>query len=251
MSEEVVTLTEQELQARFTTIVEHTLPYTVSVLILKQSDLTPDGIIANGTGSLVEIGESRFLITAKHVADEFSKPDLVGVIGGHGAPPVDVSNWRIIDSDSRIDVATIEVPHAFDPGTIQKQFHKPDGWPPQRAQRDEVAVFLGVPGIHRRTKTDGVINHVTPFCDFVSSASTRHFIMACEGQRHVVKFDDKLPDFGSTGGVSGAPVFIYRKKKLVFCGIIYEGDETEKATFFAAHADFVKADGMLDKGIIL
>lgn len=225
------------------------LPYVVAVQALRRSDRSPTGIAAGGTGCLVDTGSTRFLLTAKHVADEISTPEVIGIICGHAAQPVDISSWRLIDSDVDVDIATIAIAEDFDPTILNKEFYKPARWPPPRAVRGELAIFVGFPGIHRITAPEGVHNNVTPVCDSVSSSSNRHFVLADEDGRKSFEYKTGLPPFGPTGGVSGASVFINRNQSFELCGVVYEGGETEQATFFAAHAEFVRADGTIDRNL--
>lgn len=242
--------TQEELaQAKLQAAAQLILPFVVAVQALRRSDESPAGIIAGGTGCLVDTGRARFVLTAKHVADEISTSGVKGIVCGHGTAPIDISSWQLIDSDADIDIATFAIPDGFSPSSINKEFYVCHSWPASRATRGELAIFVGLPGIHRMLVPGGVLNHVTPVCDSVSSASNRHFVLADENGRQTFEYKTGLPPFGPTGGVSGAPVFINRNKSLELCGVLYEGGETEQATFFAAHADFVKPDGTIDRSL--
>ena len=183
------------------------------------------------------------------MVDSFFDPALMGILAGHNAPPIDISSWKIIDSDRDIDIVTIAIPENFDPKTINKSFCRPQSWPPKRVARGEVALFVGMPGIHRKIISGGIRNHFTPVCDSVSSVSNRHFVLADENGRNQFEYQTGLPAFGPTGGVSGAPVFINREKQLILSGVVYEGGETEQATFFAAHADFINSDWTINRDL--
>src|SRR5947208_12949825 len=103
-------------------------------------------------------------------------------------------------------------------------------------------MFVGFPGLHRKVFAASVVNHFTPFCDFVSSSSERQFVMADEsGARVVSRFRAYLASFGPTGGVSGSPVFVVRGRRLVLAGVLTEGGDGHRTPFFAAHAHFVSA----------
>ncbi|WP_441286475.1 hypothetical protein ACSRUE_29410 [Sorangium sp. KYC3313] len=233
-------------------IAQALLPNVVAVQVLSAANPTPTGVVAGGTGCLVNLGERPFVLTARHVAvawDRQGRDGQLGILGGMGTP-LDITAWQIIDEDEALDLATIASPRSFDARDIGKTFYRPESWPPVRARRGEVAAFVGYPGLHRQPSARGLENRVAPFIDFVSSSSGRHFLMVDEEEERVVAtFLQGLAPFGPTGGVSGAPVFINRDGRMVLAGVIYEGGETERATFFAAHADFVLPDGTFDRNL--
>jgi len=46
-------------------------PFTVMLAIADAANLTPQGMIANGTGSLINAGPGQFLATNNHVCEAF------------------------------------------------------------------------------------------------------------------------------------------------------------------------------------
>jgi hypothetical protein len=48
-------------------------PFTVMLAIVDKSNPNPQGIIANGTGSLVNTGVAQFLVTTNHVYESFER----------------------------------------------------------------------------------------------------------------------------------------------------------------------------------
>ena len=239
-----------EVEQRVLEVVHALLPHVVAVQVLSAANPTPTGVLAGGTGCLVNLGERPCVLTARHVAvawDRQGQGGRLGIMSGEGNP-CDITSWEIIDEDEALDLATIAIPRSFDAHDIGKTFYRPESWPPARARRGEVAAFVGYPGLHREPSVRGLENRVTPFIDSVTSSSGRHFLMVDEEEERVVAtFLQGLAPFGPTGGVSGAPVFINRDGRMMLTGVIYEGGETERATFFAAHADFVLPDGTFDR----
>ena len=139
-----------------------------------------------------------------------------------------------------------QIPDDFDTSSIGKACYPAQRWPPDRARVRERAIFVGFPGIHRQQVQGAVVQGTGLFHDKVASSSSRHFVIAHEETRSVYKFDESLADFGPTGGVSGAPVFLEREDGLELCGHIYEGGDSSEATFFAAHSDFIDEYGHID-----
>ncbi|MEO7733849.1 MAG: hypothetical protein ABIY55_22990 [Kofleriaceae bacterium] len=187
----------------------------------------------------------RVLITAKHVVDRARGSGVRCLLTGNGSP-IDITGWEIIASDLDLDLATIAIPDEFDPAVIQKRCFRPRAWPPTRAVRGDRAFFFGFAGIHRAVVPGGIRQHGSVFCDFVSSASERHFLLADEEfVRSMSEFVPGLEPFGPTGGMSGAPIFVNRDSELEFAGVLYEGGEGPTSTFFVAHAAHLAADGTI------
>jgi hypothetical protein len=189
---------------------------------------------------------------------------MVAALGAtNGQRPHNITQWTVIDESDTIDVATIDVPRGFDErdqGKTSLAFV-----PPVRAEKGEPCIFFGFPGLHRLlvdadgkelpadaaasagAPAVGVRLGLSPISDFVVSVSERHFVIADEeGEREVYEYRPGLKAFGPTGGVSGASVFVRRDDALVIAGVMYEGGEGTDATFYVAHADFLRDDGTLD-----
>ena len=92
---------------RLFTVEQRILVHTVSVVTMRH-DGSAWHILAGGTGCIVETQHNRFIATASHVL--LPKRDINSVlsIGGHAAKFKDISDWRIIASDDRLDIATIQ-----------------------------------------------------------------------------------------------------------------------------------------------
>jgi hypothetical protein len=222
----------------------------VPLQVVDSTNVSPAGILAGGTGALIETPARRFILTAAHVVRALGGNRVTALLsGGGGSNPVDISAWRQIAIDDDLDIGTIAIPPEFDPTPLGKTFYAPKpAWALANAVRGDVAFFVGFPGLHRQVFTAAVVNNASPFCDFVSSASERQFVMADEkGERVVARYREHLAKFGPTGGISGAPVFVPRGRRLTLAGVLKEGGEGHATTFFAAHARFVMADGQVQR----
>lgn len=240
---------QAEYEEDLLSIADMMKPFVASVLIVPEHSPYPNSIEAGGSAGLIFTGEKRLLITAKHVTDAaFRKGKLALLAAGNGCSPIDISSWQIIDQHDYLDVAVIDVPSEFDPTSIQRAFCGIGTWPPPRANRDDIAGFLGYAGKDRRLLDDGdLLLGLTPFCDRVSESSDRQFILADEdGGRVIARYLPDVPGFGSTGGLSGSLVFINRSGALLPAGTVRAADDTERATFFVAHLDYIKRDGSID-----
>lgn len=207
-------------------------------------DLTEAGVRCGGTGFLVSTSEQRFLVTADHVISGILDQGLTPVIVGDRGK--NIALWTIIDCSKSVDIATIEIPPTFDPSRIARRYFSPARWPPPRAQRGESALFAGFQGA-RRIPGEGTLTAPgATIADFVVSSTDRHFIVADEHKERVRR-RGRRPR--STGGMSGAPVFVPRDRGPEWVGVLYEGKDTA-GQFFVSHADFVLPSGRIDRGRI-
>lgn len=224
-------------------------PFVVAILALPLDCRSPNNIICGGSGGFIDTGSTRLLITAKHVADLLHNPGTSLVLAaGDKCSPLPLDGFEIIDANEDLDIATLSVPSSFTPSQIDRQYLKLASWPPPRATSGESAFFVGYPGIHREATVNSLDLSLTVFCDGISSVSDRHFVMADEtGERLPVTLEQGLPPFGPTGGISGCLVFIERQGIVIPTGVLYEGGDGHDTTFFAAHLDFVKSDGKINR----
>ena len=252
-------------------------PQAVAILVVPFDD---DGLpiveqIEGASGVLVDTGKAHLLFTAEHVIAYFAqqlrdnpqRQTRLLLLGTDGSTPVDISSWPVRDRHRAIDFAVIAVPQSFDPVAIGRRFYGGIGWSHRRARRDETAVVVGFPGIHRRIEMRqlpgrtviSVRSGLATVFDFVSSVSDRHFVMADEsGFRQQIEAPFPLQAFGPQGGMSGGPAFVREGDQFVLMGCRYEGsriamddEEGHRATAYIAHCDFVQEDGTLDHGRIV
>lgn len=108
---------------------------------------------AQGTGTLVERGGRRLLITADHVVEAFfdgdsPKPDRRAMLSGFTRGSIAwLTNWRVVGRDRELDVAVLEAPSEFEPTSIQRSFAKfTEG---ELLRADDQVVFIGAPGAFR------------------------------------------------------------------------------------------------------
>lgn len=225
-------------------------PYVCALLCHRGDPSDPSGVFAGGTGTFIDTGRARFILTAEHVVKElFSEGTRAILTAGNEVTPLDISDWASrVSSDAEYDLATIGLPDDFDPACFGRQYHRPFEWHAPRATKGEVAVFLGYPGLHRQIVEKGLKLHLTPFCDFVTSASDRHFVLADEESERVssnLSGSPGLQAFGPIGGVSGSGVFVNRNERLVLVGVLYEASEGVDAIAFATHVDRIDRFGVV------
>ena len=223
------------------------LVHLVSILIKDEN--APAGEWS-GSGCLVRLPKRDVILTAEHVVRRMSGTQTSIAANG---PPIDITPWPIVGRDRDVDIATIAVPHGFDPQIVRSQYYLPPVWPPSRAEQGNAVHLVGFPSEHRlpasgQTRT----SYAALIADFVVSVSTKQFVSAPEKQERM--FGTMASHLGSIediGGMSGGPMFVggYRER-MQLRGVLKEGDGGQNATVFGAHADFVRADGTIDDALL-
>jgi len=214
-------------------------------------------VVTGASACFVETDRRRFLLTAGHVVEAIDEKSLRWMIGGEGNL-VSIDGWSRLAIDPDADIGTVAVPDSFDPNRISRRFYHPSSWPPERARVAEPAIFVGFPGEHRVLRPGVVEAHGTVLTDFVSSVSTRFFVLSSELKREVIGSGPRS-SLRHVGGISGAPVFVSREYGLVLVGAVSQGMQPSSdivshptgadAAFVASHADFIEEDGTLDENL--
>ena len=117
-------------------VTESLSPFMVMLAITKAETSTAFDVCNNGTGALVDTGQRELLITNHHVYAAFMRNrretacSKLVMSGVDGRPFVDISDARVVGSDSDCDLATL----AISPLKVHqqgKQFYRASRWPPE------------------------------------------------------------------------------------------------------------------------
>lgn len=217
-------------------------PFTSPILVFPS---VGNQVLTGGSSGFLRTCSRRLLVTNHHVYKEMSCPGRRVFLCGKGEW-FSITNWDLVDQSQSVDLAVLAVPDDFNEGTLGKNFCV---LPSSRLRisRGDTVFFVGYPALHRLRCGDELTISITPFCDTVSSVSDLQFVVADETQgRKEVRYSAGLETFGSTGGMSGSPIFTNEGKRIVPVGVLSQGDETVHASFFATHIDFIQEDGSID-----
>jgi len=156
------------------------------------------------------------------------------------------------DGGGKVDLATFALQHPEQVGLIGKSYFPEATWPPARPTAETTAVVVGFVGEHRQIGQQSLNISLSVICDKVTSVSDRHFVLVDEDRTRVsVKMNPTLGELGDLGGMSGSPAFaVGINGEPSFAGLLYEAGESKEATVFAVHADFLTADGKIDRNRI-
>lgn len=186
----------------------------------------------NGTMSLLQLGGKYLGVTCHHVLDGYRQ--LAGIneklfyIGSLHIDP----EQALISEDEGYDLAVFDLSEYVDkvPNLDKPKFVKPRTWPPSDISSEDVICMAGFPGIWRDQIRLGHFR----FYSYSSGAAevtsvnekylvTRVQIADCITQVNHGKI------WGSLGGLSGGPVFVWRKTPILIAelvGFIYEYQES-------------------------
>jgi len=219
--------------------------------IVGKSDPTPEGVIANGTGSLINTGPGQFLVTNEHVYQEFetrrseSQDVMLLMSGVDGRPFRDISDEHSLRSrDESLDLAvlSIPVPLVFELG---KMFSTWNSWPPPRPEKEMAVVVYGYPSQGRIPLGNNLGVRPNLIGRQVVSVSDRHFVLANPENDAVVRTPEGVAPLTSLAGMSGSAVYVLpRNGHMFLSGFMYEASNSMDI-ICATHADHICSDGTI------
>ncbi len=194
-------------------------------------------------------------ITCFHVLDTYRKKldennQMTFQIGNLKINPLN----KIIDECESLDLVTIDLKDEKtqkigDGSEISSYFFSPASWPPRDIKDGDFVAFGGFPGRWKQHLSRNEVMFDTFSCGACAVASVRDDTIVCQFEREdwVYSFnfrpDEELHDIG---GLSGAPVFIWRDLYFELIGIVCQ--------FLVAYdlmlvrpSKFIRVDGTIIK----
>lgn len=233
--------------------IEALLPFVATLLTYPPTATRVEEYITGGSVLLARSETHRFLVTADHVIREIEalrgESQVLVLLEGVGAAPIDISDWPVIDRNQLLDICTLGVPEAFTPSEINKQFFQPKYWPLRLAEVGDRVIILGYPAAHRSSHESTLNTRCLPIQDFVTDVGPRRFTVADElGTREIAINPEGLEFPEHVGGMSGSPVFrVDGTDAPEILGVFSEGSDGLRGTYFCAHVNFLNADGKFEQ----
>ena len=217
----------------------------------------------NGSCFAVEIGATRFGVTAHHVIDKFLRIRDLDPSTRLMVRNTDISDWedRFIDSDAGLDVATFHLTEAeILNSEIQMFRHAAEKWPPPPPQEDQGVFLMGYPGEGRR-----VLNKKSVEFSGVSHGVVLTSIGPEELEMRLDRKDLHNIDGSQVqsleydlGGFSGAPLLVVSRKlgPLFWLGGVVirqwpPGGSQDQTTFWARRPDCICQNGHLKRAQVI
>ena len=241
------------------------LPFVYSTpIVIGNLSADDQTVLGNGTGTLMQIRERKFVVTNDHVLRKYEElraedERTAFQIGTRPFEP----EARLIDRDFKLDLCVFDADglplDERDESTDlpQREFYvfDDDRWPPRVAVVDDVCVFGGFPGgmrsqngfeVTSRTFSVAATPVTGSFAQYFSMNIDRSHWQVATGQD-----DADAIDYRDWGGMSGGPVFIDGKGILspILAGIIFEHVPTEGCEQLkAAHLALIGNEGRISRG---
>jgi hypothetical protein len=206
----------------------------------------------NGTGSLVKLGDKYLGVTCEHVLRHYRTLDKPHTVFHFGR--VDINPEAcLIDENQTYDLAVFDLTPfvGMVPELTAAKFVEPAIWPPRSVSLDDVICLGGFPGIWGEQINLGHLR----FSSFSSGAAQvhaigeHHLVTRVEIEKCVTQFNKGLV-LGSLGGLSGGPVFAWRKEPVLaaeLVGFIHEYQDVYDLMRVTS-ANPIREDGLSSEG---
>lgn len=156
---------------------------------------------------------------------------------------------HVISEDSERDLATLDLTPFVGSanGLEESSFIEPLSWPPSDVNENDVVCLAGFPGIWRDQLSVNELRFqwFSSGSAFVRSAREEQFVVSVRPEEPIVTVNKGLI-LGSLGGLSGGPVFCWRKTdsllRAELVGFIYEYQE-ELDLMYVRAARVLNCDG--------
>jgi hypothetical protein len=206
----------------------------------------------------VEIGGTRFGITAFHVIAEYLADREKHPGGFLMIRNTLIGDWdsRFIDGSSRWDVATFRVSDAeFRDINIRALVSTPETWPPPRPQVGRGVIFTGYPGVDRKVMGKKIVEFVQSSNSVVVRALSEDDVELTIDPAFLKSLNGNPipPTTKNLGGYSGSPLLVVSEKPLSSLfwlgGVVIRQlpakDEKDMTTVWARRPNCIRPDGTL------
>ena len=207
----------------------------------------------NGSGALLHL-EGRYLgVTCQHVLAAYRKKKAENGMEFFyiGDAPVD-PDTALVDESVRLDLVTFDLTGAVGSSSTltAANFYDPRAWPPAEVNEGDIIALLGFPGVWREQpgRSHLEFSYLSQGAAVIESVGDEHFCarLALDESSYLIRHNDTL---GCAGGLSGAPVFVWRNSVILtveLVGFVYEYEPTFDLLYIR-RARCIDADGTLLK----
>jgi hypothetical protein len=183
----------------------------------------------NGTVTLLRFQNLFVGVTCQHVLAGYREAQMAGeeIMFQIGHYEIDPEQY-LISEDRVRDLVTFDLTPLVGKGKDlnEASFVEPVRWPPSEVSEEDVICLAGFPGIWREQMSLGRLRFYSfsSGANEVHSVREDHIVTRIQVEQCIAKINDAKV-LGSLGGLSGGPVFAWRKERLLHAeiiGFIYE-----------------------------
>ncbi len=229
------------------------LPVTFATPVLfgDSPNISFDVSLNNGTATLLRLGDRFLAVTCHHLLEEFrrfgSAQEAFFQLGDARIVP----EQYLVSENRDLDLAVLDLSTLVDktPPLTEANFFCPRNWPPETVSTDDVICLAGFPGIWRNQLDLGHLRFYSysSGATEVVSVKEHQIVSTVQIQDCVSQINHGLV-WGSLGGLSGGPVFVWRKTPILvveLVGIVYEYQENLDLMLIRS-TQVIREDGTLD-----
>jgi hypothetical protein len=178
--------------------------------------------LASGTGVLIRFNEKLVGVTCQHVLASFRKKREANprTIFAFGRLVVDTESL-VLDESRDLDLVSFDFTNLSGRLADRGRTVEPTKWPPEEITMDDTVAFAGFPGEWREQPAKGEMT----FHSFASGASPirsvhpTHFYTRLEIDS-AIRAGVGRRDLGPPDGLSGGPVFVWRRGPVLRAGLV-------------------------------
>lgn len=234
----------------FDEISKYPVKFAVPVFFGDSPNSSYAASLRNGSATLLRLGDRFLGVTCHHVLEGFrqSRETQRGIfqLGPIRMDP----EQHLISEDHERDIAVIDLTGFVDtvPELSVAKFVQPTTWPPGDVSTDDVICLAGFPGIWRDQMDLGYLRFYSYSSGAAEVVSVRDEIIVTTVQITdcVIQINHGKV-WGSLGGLSGGPVFVWRKTPILVAelvGFIFEYQESLDLMFVRS-ATVIRDDGRI------
>jgi hypothetical protein len=205
--------------------------------------------LSSGTGVFLRLDGKLVGVTCQHVLESFreKRKDDSRAIFAFGRLVVEPDEL-LLDESKELDLVTFDFSSLSGRLPDQGRTVEPAQWPPGEITLDDAVAFAGFPGNWREQPARGELT----FRSFASGASPirglhhTYFYVRLELES-AIRAGTGRPDLGPLGGLSGAPVFVWRRGPVLSTELVGFVKEYSKDLdlFYVRRSSCIAPDGTL------
>lgn len=180
---------------------------------------------SSGSGCFVDLSGRLLAVTCQHVLAGYRRRLEEGPTFFQFGPILFDPEKCIVGESVALDLVTFDVTshlHTGVNGVERRLCVSPTQWPPREIDREnDVLAFAGFPGIWREQPDRDYFRFYSLSCATVGveSLAEQHLWTSLRLSESIIDRDPNL-ELGSLGGLSGGPVFAWRKTPILIAELV-------------------------------